>query len=88
MLITRYLAREIGGVFTGTLLILLAIFIGNRFAGYLAEAVAGDLPVGAIFILWVLKLPSYLTLILPVAVLLGSSYKLMQVSQISEGASS
>ncbi len=71
MIIHRYLIREIFYALLAIALVLLLIFLSSRFARYLAEAVAGTLPVEVIFGLTALKALDYLALIFPLAMFLA-----------------
>ncbi len=71
MIFTRYLYREILVSIVGLVVILLLIFLSNRFIRYLAEASMGNLPSEFIFKLLGLKLLIVLGVILPLGFFLA-----------------
>lgn len=71
MIILRYLTRE---VLLTTLVIsggLLLLTVGNRFSGYLDDAVNGDLAGEVVFVILALRIPDLLMLILPICFFLS-----------------
>jgi lipopolysaccharide export system permease protein len=71
LIVFRYIGREVLGTLLGVLLVLLLIFLSNLLARYLGEAASGEIPPDAIFALLALKIPSYLLLLLPLALYFG-----------------
>ncbi len=71
MIVFRYIGREVLGTLLGVLLVLLLIFLSNVFARFLGEAASGEIPPHAIFALLVLKIPSYLLMLLPLSLYIG-----------------
>lgn len=70
-IIDRYLFREIGLTMLATLVSLLAIALSHRLAGYLSMAAGGLLAKNSIFLLLGLQAVELLTLLMPLAFLLG-----------------
>lgn len=71
MIILRYLTRE---VLLTTLVIsagLLLLTVGNRFSGYLEDAINGDLAAEVVFVILALRIPDLLMLILPICFFLS-----------------
>lgn len=71
MIIDRYLIREIVANVIGVTLVLMLIFLSNRFVRYLSQAVSGEVPPDIIFNLLLLKSVSYLSLMLPLTTFLA-----------------
>lgn len=71
MIITRYLTRQILQVTAALSLILLVVAVLGRLLKYLAQASQGELDPGVLFLLMGYRLPDFLQLILPIALLLG-----------------
>lgn len=67
MIIFRYLAKEVFSTFIVISLILLLIFLSNRFAHYLALAAAGKLVVLQLVHLMILEVPQLFSLIFPLS---------------------
>ncbi|MCP5195949.1 MAG: LPS export ABC transporter permease LptF [Gammaproteobacteria bacterium] len=70
-IIDRYLIREIGLTLLAVLLVLLAIVLSHRLAGYLSKAANGLLARDSIFLLLTLQLVEVLTVLIPLAFLLS-----------------
>jgi lipopolysaccharide export system permease protein len=70
-IIDRYLSREIGLTLLGTTLVLLAIILSHRLAGYLSKAATGLLARDAIFQLLILQMADLLVMLIPPAFLLS-----------------
>jgi lipopolysaccharide export system permease protein len=70
-IIDRYLIRQIALTLLAITLVLLAIVLSHRLAGYLSKAANGLLARDSIFLLLCLQAISLLTVLLPVAFLLG-----------------
>jgi lipopolysaccharide export system permease protein len=71
VIILRYFTREI---LLSTLVIsggLLLLTVGNRFSGYLADVIDGDLAAEAIFLILALRIPDLLMLIIPICFFLS-----------------
>lgn len=71
MIIFRYLAKEVLMSMFAVSVVLLLVIISARFAGYLAEAAAGELDAGILLTLMAFRLPGYLELILPLGLFIG-----------------
>lgn len=71
MLIFRYLLKETFKSQLAVFLVLMAIFITQRFVRVLAEASNGDIPAGLVLGFLALKTPVLAALILPLSVFLG-----------------
>lgn len=71
MIIFRYLAREVLTSMLAVCAVLLLIILSGRFVRYLAEAAAGKLEASVLFTLMGFRLPSYLELIIPLALFIG-----------------
>jgi len=65
LIINRYLIKEILGTLIGVTVVLLLIFVSNRFVRYLSQALAGEVPGDIIFELVGLKAIIYFSLMLP-----------------------
>lgn len=70
-IIFRYLTRQLLISMTAVAGILLLIFMSGRFIKYLAEAAAGELAPDVLFAIIGYRLPSFLELILPLALFIG-----------------
>lgn len=71
MIILRYFTREI---LLSTLVIsagLLLLTVGQRFSGYLGDAINGDLAAHAVFVILALRIPDLLLMILPICFFLS-----------------
>jgi lipopolysaccharide export system permease protein len=71
VIISRYLAKEIGMVLLANTLILLLIFVGNQFVHYMQIAVSGHLTAHLVAILLVLRMPQLLGTALPLSLFLS-----------------
>ncbi|BCD99529.1 LPS export ABC transporter permease LptF [Marinagarivorans cellulosilyticus] len=71
MIIFRYLAKEVLTSMAAVCSVLLLIILSGRFVRYLAEAAAGKLEASVLFTLMGFRLPSYLELIIPLALFIG-----------------
>jgi len=91
LILNKYLYREILLVFIAVLSILILVYVSHRFVRYLAEVVAGGIPVGAILELLGITLLSKLEIFIPVsfymAVLLalGRMYKDNEITAMGIG---
>ncbi len=71
MIIFRYLARQVLQTTAAVALILLAVAVVSRFMQYLGEAANGQKAADALFLIMLYRLPEFLLVILPLALLLG-----------------
>ncbi len=71
MIVFRYLAREVLGTLLAVCLVLLLIILSGRFVRYLAEAAEGKLDATVLVSLIGFRLPSYLELIIPLALFIA-----------------
>jgi lipopolysaccharide export system permease protein len=71
MIIYRYLTRQILQVTAATTFILLAIVVLGRFLKYLAQASQGEIDPGVLVALMYYRIPEFIQLILPLALLLS-----------------
>jgi len=71
MIISRYLTRQILQVTAATTLILLAVIVLGRFLKYLAQASQGEIDPGVLLFLMLYRIPEFIQLILPLALLLS-----------------
>lgn len=71
MLIFRYLLKETLKSQVAVFLVLMAIFVTQKFVRVLADASSGDIPAGLVLGFLSLKVPSLATLILPLSLFLG-----------------
>lgn len=82
----RYLLREAGGAWLGVTLILLAIMVSTRFARFLAQAAAGELPQELLLEVAALSSLQFLVLLIPVSLLLAVMMALGRLYQDNEVA--
>ncbi|MES2603447.1 MAG: LPS export ABC transporter permease LptF [Pseudomonadota bacterium] len=71
MIITRYLSRQILSTTLAITLILLVVVVLGRMLNYLADASQGELDPNVLMLVLSYRLPDFLQLILPLAMLLG-----------------
>jgi lipopolysaccharide export system permease protein len=71
MIIPRYLTRQILQVTAATTFILLAVVVLGRFLKYLAQASQGEIDPGVLALLMSYRIPEFIQLILPLALLLS-----------------
>ena len=71
MIVFRYLNREILQTLIAVSGILLLIIMSGRFIKYLAQAAAGQLDAGILFLIMGYRLPDFLVLILPLGMFIG-----------------
>jgi lipopolysaccharide export system permease protein len=71
MIISRYLTRQILQVTAATSFILLAVVVLGRFLKYLAQASQGEIDPGVLIVLMSYRIPEFIQLILPLALLLS-----------------
>ena len=65
-LLTRYLLRESFTAWSAVTVVLLAIMLSTRFARFLAQAAAGELPKELLFQIAALSSLQYLVILVPV----------------------
>ena len=65
MIIHRAFIREVLQTCTAVMAILFSIFLVTRLVGFLNEAVAGDAPLDQVFLLLLLKMMTYLDILVP-----------------------
>lgn len=71
MIVFRYLTRQVLQATAVVALILLAVAVISRFMQYLGEAASGQKAADALFLIMLYRLPEFLLVILPLALLLG-----------------
>ena len=71
MIVFRYLARQVLQATAVVTLILLGVAVISRFLQYLGEAASGQKAVDALVLIMLYRLPEFLLVILPLALLLG-----------------
>lgn len=71
IILLRYFSREVLSTTLGVGLVLLLIFLSQRFVKYLANAAAGDLEPAALLPLILYRIPGMLELILPLALFIA-----------------
>jgi len=71
MIIFRYLARQVWLTTAVVAVVLLCVAVISRFAQYLGEAASGRKAVDALLLIMLYRLPEFLLVILPLALLLG-----------------
>ncbi len=82
----RYLFREAGAAWLAVTLILLVIMLSTRFARFLAQAAAGELPRELLFQVAALSSLQYLVILIPVSLLLAIMLALGRLYKDSEVA--
>lgn len=82
----RYLLREVIQTWVAVTFVLLAIMLSSRFARYLGEAAAGNLPSEVVFTLLGLTSVQYLTVLVPVSLFLAVMLALGRLYRDSEMA--
>lgn len=82
----RYLFREAGGAWLAVTVILLVIMLSTRFARFLAQAAAGELPRELLFQIAALSSLQYLVILIPVSLLLAIMLALGRLYKDSEVA--
>lgn len=71
VIVFRYLSREVLLTLTAVSGVLLLIIMSGRFIKYLAQAAAGQLDPGVLFLIMGYRLPGFVVLILPLGMFLG-----------------
>ncbi|HSG91915.1 MAG TPA: LPS export ABC transporter permease LptF [Pseudomonadales bacterium] len=84
MIAARYLRREILLATVAIVLVLLLVTVGARLSGYLGDAAAGRLTATAVVAIIVLRLPEFLSLLLPMGFFLGLLLALARLHAVSE----
>lgn len=85
-ILDRYLLREAGGAWLAVTFVLLAIMLSTRFARFLAEAAAGELPRELLFQVALLSSLQYLVILIPVSLMLAIMLSLGRLYRDSEVA--
>lgn len=83
-ILDRYLFREAGAAWAAVTLILLVIMLSTRFARFLAQAAAGELPRELLFQIAALSSLQYLVILIPVSLLLAIMLALGRLYKDSE----
>lgn len=71
MILFRYLAKEVLLTTAAVSALLLVVVVSGRFVKYLAQAAAGDLSPNVLLAIIAFRVPSFLELILPLALFIG-----------------
>lgn len=71
MILFRYLARELAGTMIAVTLVLLMILMSGRLIQQLSAAAAGEVSLEIVFFTLMLRLPSFLEMILPLALFIA-----------------
>lgn len=71
MILFRYLARELAGSLVAVTTVLLMILMSGRLIQQLAQAAAGEVSLSFVFFTLLLRLPSFLEMILPLALFIS-----------------
>ena len=71
MILFRYLARELAGSLVAVTTVLLMILMSGRLIQQLASAAAGEVSLSFVFFTLLLRLPSFLEMILPLALFIS-----------------
>ncbi len=83
-ILDRYILREVFRTWLGVTAILLFILITNQFARVLGKAASGDLPKDAVFLLLGMTSVQYVSVLIPVALLLAIMLSLGRLNRDSE----
>ena len=84
MIIHRYISREVLTSLGAVILVLMLIFISNRFVRFLSQAVSGEVHSDIIFDLLSLKILTYFSIMLPLSLFLGILLALGRMYRDSE----
>ena len=84
MIINRYISREVLSSLGGVILVLMLIFISNRFVKFLSQAVSGEVHSDIIFQLLLFKMLVYFSIMLPLSLFLGILLALGRMYRDSE----
>ncbi len=84
MIIHRYISREVLTSLGAVIMVLMLIFISNRFVRFLSQAVSGEVHSDIIFHLLSLKMLTYFSLMLPLSLFLGILLALGRMYRDSE----
>lgn len=71
MILFRYLSRELLTTMLAVTLVLLLIMMSGRLINQLASAAAGEIPLEVVFFTLLLRMPSFLEMILPMALFIS-----------------
>src|SRR5260221_10745501 len=88
-LLSRYVLRESFGAWAAVTVVLLAIMLATRFARFLAEAAAGQLPREFLFDVAALSSLQYLVILIPISLMLavllslGRMYKDQEIAAMT-----
>ncbi|MCA1798164.1 MAG: LptF/LptG family permease [Xanthomonadaceae bacterium] len=82
----RYLLKEVIQTWAAVTVVLLLIMLSSRFARYLGEAAAGQLPADVVFTLLSLTSIHYMTVLVPVSLFLAVMLMLGRLYKDSEMA--
>ncbi|MEQ1438797.1 LPS export ABC transporter permease LptF [Fontimonas sp. SYSU GA230001] len=85
-ILDRYLLREAGGAWLAVTFVLLAIMLATRFARFLAQAAAGELPRELLLQVAVLSSLQYLVILIPVSLMLAIMLSLGRLYRDNEVA--
>lgn len=85
-ILDRYLLREAGGAWLAVTFVLLAIMLSTRFASFLADAAAGELPRELLLQVVLLSSLQYLVILIPVSLMLAIMLSLGRLYRDSEVA--
>jgi lipopolysaccharide export system permease protein len=85
-ILDRYLLREAAAAWLAVTFVLLAIMLSTRFARFLAEAAAGELPRELLFQVAALSSLQYLVILIPVSLMLAIMLSLGRLYRDSEVA--
>lgn len=83
-ILDRYLLREAGASWLAVTFVLLAIMLSTRFARFLAQAAAGELPRELLFKVAALSSLQYLVILIPVSLMLAIMLSLGRLYRDSE----
>ena len=71
LILFRYLSRELLGTMGAVTIVLLMIMMSGRLINQLASAAAGEIPLEVVFFTLLLRMPSFLEMILPMALFIS-----------------
>lgn len=71
LILFRYLSRELLSTMTAVTLVLLLIMMSGRLINQLASAAAGEISLQVVFFILLLRMPSFLEMILPMALFIS-----------------
>ncbi|HEY8522047.1 MAG TPA: LPS export ABC transporter permease LptF [Gammaproteobacteria bacterium] len=85
-LISRYIVREVAGLWLVVIAVLFVIFMSNQLAEILGEAATDELPRDAVLAVFALTTLNYLTVLTPLALFLGVILAFARLNRDSEMA--